>query len=93
MKVIIDGVPYIPAPAVMTYQNIPLLHRIFAAGRRRLKMPLREVAKITGMSVNTVHYAECHDNMTLLTAVKLCQAYGIDLNEVAKSVLAHAEEE
>lgn len=87
MKVTIDGVDYVPAPF---HPEAPLpIHKLFAQARARISTPLREVAADADLSITTVSNAESGNAVTLLTAIKLCRYYGIDLETLADSVNTH----
>lgn len=91
MKVVIDGVEYVPKLTLKS-NEVPKLHKIFGEARARIGMPLRKVAELIGMSTNTVHCAEAGGTITLLTAAKLSALYGIDMNDIARAVIAHTQE-
>lgn len=87
MKVIIDGVEY--APAKFVPDTALPIHKLFGQARARIAETLREVGENTGLSMSTICNAESGDGVTLLTAIKLCRYYGIDLETLADSVETH----
>ena len=89
MKVLIEGVEYVPAQPKYARGDVPRMHHLFANVRHRERLVLREVSEATGLSISTVCGAESGDAISLLTAIKLCRYYGIDLETLADSVETH----
>ena len=87
MKVVINDVEYVPAPFHTT--DVPPMHHLFRQARATSKSFLREVAEKTGLSESAICSAESGNAVTLLTAIKLCRYYGIDLETLADSVDTH----
>ena len=84
MKVVIDGVEYVPAHK-RSSPNVPP-HKLFANARQAAEKTLREVAEASGLHINTIYNAESGSTVSLLSAIKLCRYYGIDLEALADSV-------
>ena len=83
MKVVIDGVEYVPAPSPGKPRP---MHALFAEARQLSRKTLKEISAETDMHLSKVYNAESGGHITLLTAIKLCRCYGINLETLAKSV-------
>jgi len=85
MNVMINGVVYVPeAPKVETTTRI---HDLFARCRRRAGMTLQEVSDKAKVSMTVVAKAEMKGvRVSVETAVKLADVYGISLELIAQAV-------
>ena len=82
MKVVIDGVEYVP-----TRNKKPVeMHKLFADARYMAGKTLRQASAETGLSINTFYNAECGNIITLKNAVRICRYYGISLEDLGDSV-------
>lgn len=87
MKVLINGTEYVPVP-FRPDRSLPM-HQLFKQARRKRGVPYRVVSEATGVSMSAICQSESGSGVTLLTAIKLCRFYQIDLDTLADSVLAH----
>ena len=87
MKVLINGQEYVPASP--RTDNPPMLHKLFYNARKTSCDPLKKVAAETGLGISTICNAESGNSVSLLTAIKLCRYYGIDLELLADSIDKH----
>lgn len=87
MKVLINGQEYVPAR--IHTASPPMLHKLFANARKTACEPLKKVSAETGLGISTICGAESGNAVSLLTAIKLCRYYGIDLELLADSIDKH----
>lgn len=86
MNVSIDGVEYAPVHSAETEHGaIKSLAKQMLDGRKHKGWTMAEAAKEIGLKMNTVVRAECGD-VSLKNAVKLADAYGIPLEQLARAV-------
>lgn len=88
MKVVIDGMEYTPVWRAQV-GDAPPIHKLFARAREASHDTLKTVSAATGLCSSTICGAESGNAVTLLTAIKLCRYYGIDLETLADSVDTH----
>ena len=86
MQVLINGTEYVPLP-FRPAETLPL-STLMARARGERRLNLKQAAHGSGVSLSSVHKAESGHGISLLTAIKLCRFYQIDLDTLADSVLA-----
>lgn len=86
MNVIIDGVEYVPRHnAEAKHGAIKSLARQMADGRAHKGWTIDVAARTIGITRNKIVRAE-YGTATIQTIVKLADAYGIPLEEIARAV-------
>lgn len=86
MKVIINGTEYVPVP--FRPQTVVPLRTLLMQARKARALTFKEVTEATGLASSTICCAESSSSVSLLTAIKLCRFYQIELDTLADSVLA-----
>lgn len=84
MKVLIDGVEYVPKPSAGT--STKSLARIFTEARAYHGLTLKRLAKATGLSMGKLTHAE-FGTCSLETAMILADYYGIPPADISAAVL------
>jgi hypothetical protein len=86
VEVCIDGVRYVPVhSADARHGDVKSLARQMLDGRKHKCWTAVEAEKHAGVKINVVVRAECGD-VSLKNAVILADAYGIPLEQIARSV-------
>lgn len=83
MKVMIDGVEYVPR---LVSSHVVPMGTLFFRARQKLQRTQQQVADGCGFSLNTVFNAEAGRMISLPYAIRLCRYYGIDMETLADSI-------
>lgn len=86
MQVLINGTEYVPVP--FRPSSVLPVRTLLMQARKARGLTYREVTEATGLASSTICCAESSSSVSLLTAIKLCRFYQIDLDTLADSVLA-----
>ena len=79
MRVIIDGIDYVPTPQQVIDQHATL-HGLLHSTRKRLGMTLEGAAKLSGLHRGTIDALECGGHPYLDT---IARVYDLDMNIIA----------
>lgn len=85
MHVVIDGVVYEPRIQADVGGRAKSVARLMSEGRAHKHLTVKKAAEVSGISVNCIYNAECGE-VTLKTAVALCELYGIPFDQLARAV-------
>ena len=82
MRVIIDGIDYVPMPKQVIDQHATL-RSLMHSTRKRLGMTLDGAAKLAGLSHTAVHAMESGGHPYLDTIARVARVYDLDMNIIA----------
>lgn len=82
MRVIIDGIDFVPMPKQVIDQHATL-HGLLHSTRKSRGMTLEGAAKLSGLHRGTIDALECGGHPYLDTIARLARAYDLDMNVIA----------
>ena len=82
MRVIIDGIDYVPMPKQVIDQHATL-RSLMHSTRKRLGMTLDGAAKLAGLSHTAIHAMESGGHPYLDTIARVARVYDLDMNIIA----------
>lgn len=82
MRVIIDGIDFVPMPKQVIDQHATL-RSLMHSTRKRLGMTLDGAAKLAGLSHTAIHAMESGGHPYLDTIARVARVYDLDMNIIA----------
>lgn len=82
MRVIIDGIDYVPEPKQVVSQHATL-RSLMHSTRKRLGMTLDGAARLAGLSHTAIHAMESGGHPYLDTIARVARVYDLDMNIIA----------
>lgn len=82
MRVIIDGIEYVPMPKQVIDQHATL-RSLMHSTRKRLGMTLDGAARLAGLSHTAIHAMESGGHPYLDTIARVARVYDLDMNIIA----------
>ena len=82
MRVIIDGIDFVPMPKQVIDQHATLRSLIHST-RKRLGMTLDGAARLAGLSHTAIHAMESGGHPYLDTIARVARVYDLDMNIIA----------
>lgn len=82
MRVIIDGIDFVPMPKQVIDQHATL-RSLMHSTRKSRGMTLEGAAKLSGLHRGTIDALECGGHPYLDTIARLARAYDLDMNVIA----------
>lgn len=82
MRVIIDGIDYVPMPKQVIDQHATL-RSLMHSTRKRLGMTLDGAARLAGLSHTAIHAMESGGHPYLDTIARVARVYDLDMNSIA----------
>lgn len=82
MRVIIDGIDYVPMPKQVIDQHATL-RSLMHSTRKRLGMTLDGAARLAGLSHTAIHAMESGGHPYLDTIARVARVYDLDMNIIA----------
>lgn len=82
MRVIIDGIDFVPMPKQVIDQHATL-RSLMHSTRKRLGMTLDGAARLAGLSHTAVHAMESGGHPYLDTIARVARVYDLDMNIIA----------
>ena len=82
MRVIIDGIDFVPMPKQVIDQHATL-RSLMHSTRTRLGMTLDGAAKLAGLSHTAIHAMESGGHPYLDTIARVARVYDLDMNIIA----------
>ena len=82
MRVIIDGIDFVPMPKQVIDQHATL-RSLMHSTRKRLGMTLDGAARLAGLSHTAIHAMESGGHPYLDTIARVARVYDLDMNIIA----------
>ena len=82
MRVIIDGIDFVPIPKQVIDQHATL-RSLMHSTRKRLGMTLDGAARLAGLSHTAIHAMESGGHPYLDTIARVARVYDLDMNIIA----------
>lgn len=82
MRVIIDGIDYVPTPKQIIDQHATL-RSLLHGTRKRMGLTLQTAADKAGVHRSTIHALECGGHPYLDSIARIARAYNLDMNTIA----------